>query len=76
MASFNIDDLTNQDVIDIEDATGKSFSEILNKWEFKVAVAWLALRRDNPAISYDEVKSSKLDVVMDAVADPDPKDEA
>ena len=71
--NFNVDDLTNQDIMDIEDATGKAFTDILDTWTFKVACAWLALRKENPAATFDEVAKGKWSITVEALSGDNPK---
>ena len=74
MRKFDFDNITNRQIAEIEDVTGKSFTDIVGKWEFKVACAYLVLRESDPNITYEQVLDGSWETVADAMAGADPKD--
>lgn len=58
--------MTNRDLADAEKASGVYMSSLDRgssgaPWAFIVALAWIAIRRDNPKIKYDDLMSEDVD---------------
>lgn len=76
--TISFDELTNRELGEIELATGTAISDLFiggkPGWLLTTAMAWLAMRRENPAITFDEIANGNYDVVADFYGDADPKD--
>ena len=77
MSSINIDDLTNGQLIEIEDATGRTMDELFINgkptWLLKTALTWLAKRVNNPELTFDQIKAGSYDLITEVGTD-DPKE--
>ena len=78
MPSISFDDLTNREIGLIELVTESHISDLfINSkpgWMLTTALTWLALRRENPDITFEEVADGNYDVVAKFHGDDDPKD--
>lgn len=79
MAAFNIEDLTNRQIAEIEDLTNKSFPDLFidgrPSWLLTAAGAYITLRATDPDITFEKIMDGSYEIVADVIAGNDPKDE-
>jgi len=68
---MRVEELTGRDVLDIEAAIGKSFSEAAEAGDMMIGFAlyWVARRRNEPGYTYADALGETVETVTAAVGD-------
>ncbi len=68
---MRVEELTGRDVLDIEAAIGKSFSDAAEAGDMMIGFAlyWVARRRNEPGYTYDDALGETVETVTAAVGD-------
>ncbi|MDP8930461.1 MAG: hypothetical protein M3O70_18310 [Actinomycetota bacterium] len=71
VVEISLDDLTSDELLDVEDATGKTVAELFPggtpSYRGVLALYWAARRRQEPSFSWDDARKMKVNVILEQI---------